>query len=223
MPESIKSAYTWPVLAGYAVIAFALAIASVWPIDSWASCSTIIGHAMLLFFCMWLFIHILPRYFSLPIQVMIAMLTGVLAGWIMTKLGAQVFLQDYLGIFGRLFILLLTLVIIPLIFVSVLNGTFGIGDPRKLGSLGIKCLLFYFCTTAIAVLIGLTVVNVLQPGKDREMLQETVAPSTQETGNISVPDITNALVRIGMLQPEEGVSHSKISVNKHGIRQKQSP
>jgi len=206
MPKSIKPVHTWPVLAGYAIIAVALAIASVWPIDSWASCNTIIGHALLLFFCMWLFIHFLPSCVSLPIQVMIAMLTGVLVGWIMTKLGTQVFLQEYIGIFGRLFILLLTLVIVPLIFVSVLNGTAGIGDPRKLGRLGAKCLLFYLSTTAIAVLIGLTIVNILQPGKGREMLLETIKPMQQETQNISVPDITNALIRIGMLQPDEGLA-----------------
>ncbi|HDP35764.1 MAG TPA: dicarboxylate/amino acid:cation symporter, partial [Candidatus Hydrogenedentes bacterium] len=112
----------------------------------------------------------------------------------------------YLGIFGRLFILLLTLVIIPLIFVSVLNGTAGIGDPRRLGGLGMKCLFFYLCTTALAVITGLTVVNTIEPGRGRESLRATVEPAeTRESvGAESLPAIANALILIGLVEPEEG-------------------
>ena len=191
-------------LSVYAAIAFSLGIASVWFPNSWATVGIALSRGTFLFITMWLFIHLLPRRTTLPIQILIAMISGVLIGWLLSKFGAQDFIQDYLGIFGRLFILLLSLVIIPLIFVSVLNGTAGIGDPRKLGSLGTKCLLFYFCTTAIAVLIGLTVVNLIQPGRDRDMLRETVAPTTEEQEKISVPALTNALVLIGLLDSDEG-------------------
>ena len=201
-----KHSRTGFVFIVYAGIACALGIASVWMPDSWGALGTALGRALFLFLAMWLFMHLLPRLTTLPIQILVAMITGVLAGWIASKFGAQLFIQEYLGIFGRLFILLLTLVIIPLIFVSVLNGTAGIGDPRKLGSLGIKCLLFYFCTTSIAVIIGLTVVNVLQPGKGRENLRETVAPVETTKEVASIPAVTNALILIGLVEPEEGKS-----------------
>jgi proton glutamate symport protein len=208
----------WLAPSVYAFVAVLLGLASVWLPDSWDTLGTAAGRSIFLFIVLWVFMGILPRYTTLPVQILIAMIAGVLAGWIMSKLGNHVFIQDYLGIFGRLFILLLTLVIIPLIFVSVLNGTAGIGDPRKLGSLGIKCLIFYFCTTAMAVLIGLALVNIIQPGKDRQMLQETVAPKEKEKDRISISAITDALILIGLVDPEQGQAivkeHEKEELNQ---------
>jgi len=201
---SHQHSHTWLIIAIYAGVALALGVASVWMPDSTTALGIALGRALFLFASMFLFMRLLPRLTTLPIQILIAMIAGVLTGWLASKLDAQVFVQDYLGIFGRLFILLLTLVIIPLIFVSVLNGVAGIGDPRKLGSLGVKCLLFYFSTTAIAVLIGLTVVNVIQPGKGRESLRETIEPAEKAQEVASVPAITNALILIGLLEQEEG-------------------
>ena len=203
-PAPTYRTHAWLAPCVYAFVAVVLGLASVWQPDSWNALGTALGRSAFLFIVLLVFIGVLPRYTTLPIQILIAMISGVLAGWLMSKLGAQVFIQDYLGIFGRLFILLLTLVIIPLIFGSVLNGTAGIGDPRKLGSLGIKCLLFYFCTTAIAVLIGLATVNVIQPGKGREMLQETVIATEKEEDQASITAITKTLVLIGLVEQEQG-------------------
>jgi Na+/H+-dicarboxylate symporter len=117
------------------------------------------------------FFLVLPRWFKLPMQIFVAMVAGVLAGWLFKLTGTESFAVDYLNIFGAMFILLLKLVIIPLIFVSIICGVSGIGDPRKLGSVGFKAIAYYLCTTGIAVLIGLLCVNIIRPGAGRSDLR----------------------------------------------------
>ncbi len=58
----------------------------------------------------------------------------------------------------------LMLMIIPLIFVSVVVAVTSLGDPSKLGLIGGSTILYYFCTMLVAVILGATVVSVIQPG-----------------------------------------------------------
>lgn len=86
---------------------------------------------------------------------------------------------------GELFMRLITMVIVPLVFSSLLVGVAGLGDVRKLGRLGGRTLLLYMCTTAMAVTIGLLVAHAIQPGsfvaeKDRAAL---VASFESAAGN----------------------------------------
>lgn len=65
---------------------------------------------------------------------------------------------------GSLFLSLLKMVIVPLIVASLIVAITGLSDITRLGSLGISALVYYFCTTSLAVLVGLVVVNLIQPG-----------------------------------------------------------
>ncbi|MCA9736590.1 MAG: dicarboxylate/amino acid:cation symporter [Gemmatimonadota bacterium] len=65
---------------------------------------------------------------------------------------------------GQVFLRMLLMTVIPLVFASIALGVAGIGDVGKVGRLGGKTLLYFLTSTAIAVVIGLTLVNVLQPG-----------------------------------------------------------
>jgi Na+/H+-dicarboxylate symporter len=65
---------------------------------------------------------------------------------------------------GDLFMRLITMVIVPLVFASLLVGVAGLGDVRKLGRLGGKTLALYLTTTAFAVSIGLMVAHIVRPG-----------------------------------------------------------
>ena len=116
------------------------------------------------------FFLILPKLMKQPIQILAAMVVGILAGWLLQHYGHEPFVLDYLGIYGTLFILLLKLVILPLIFVSIVCGVAGIGDIARLGTLGGKAMGYYMCTTAVAVAIGLLFVNLIQPGHHTEGL-----------------------------------------------------
>ena len=156
---------------GVAALALFLGCASAWPIHGGAGAVRAAGHGLFLLAAMLVFLPVIPRRLGLPSQIFIAMVAGVLAGWAFSAPDDTALVSDYLGIFGTLFILLLKLVIVPLIFCSIVSGVAGVGDVRKLGALGAKALTFYFCTTAVAVLIGLSFVNAIQPGIGREALQ----------------------------------------------------
>ena len=65
---------------------------------------------------------------------------------------------------GDLFVRLIRMVVVPLVFVTLVSGVVSMGDPSKLGSLGVKTLAIYMGTTLAAILIGLFLAAVLQPG-----------------------------------------------------------
>lgn len=65
---------------------------------------------------------------------------------------------------GEVFLNLLKMLVVPLVVTSVMSGIFGMGDVRKLGKPGGAAIGYYLCTTVLAVLVGLVVVNMMQPG-----------------------------------------------------------
>lgn len=66
---------------------------------------------------------------------------------------------------GELFLRLLLMTVVPLVFSSLVVGVAGIGDIRKLGRIGLKCIAYTIVISAISVAIGLGLTNLLQPGK----------------------------------------------------------
>ena len=65
---------------------------------------------------------------------------------------------------GEIFLRLLTMLVVPLVVASVMSGIIGLGDVRKLGRPGALAVLYYLTTTVMAVLVGLVLVNLIQPG-----------------------------------------------------------
>jgi DAACS family dicarboxylate/amino acid:cation (Na+ or H+) symporter len=66
---------------------------------------------------------------------------------------------------GQLFLRLLLLLVIPLVFSSLVVGVAGLGDLRRIGRIGVKSLVYTVVISAISVLIGLTIANVMRPGE----------------------------------------------------------
>lgn len=147
-------------------------LAGAWPLDSAQALTHAVGYGLLYFAVLGLFLVLLPPRMGLPSQIFVAMLGGSAVGWAATVVGAEAFVSDYLGILGTLFLLLLKVAITPLIFVSVLCGVAGVGDARKLGTLGAKTIFYFLSTTALAVLTGILLVQVLRPGLGGESLRE---------------------------------------------------
>ena len=90
--------------------------------------------------------------------ILIAAISGLLCGWFF---GPSMLSIAWIGDF---FLNALKMTIIPLIAAAVISGIAGLGDINKLGRLGGLTLLYYFSTTALAVITGLIVVNLIQPG-----------------------------------------------------------
>ena len=99
-------------------------------------------------------------------QILIGMLLGVLLGLILSQFdwGSQ-FVQDWIKPFGNIFINSLKLIAIPLILGSLIKGVSDLKDISQLSTIGLKTISLYLLTTFIAVSIGLTIVNLVQPGK----------------------------------------------------------
>ena len=100
---------------------------------------------------------------SLPTKIIVGMILGIAAGIVFREQAAS------LKPIGTIFIRLISLIVVPLVFVSLFLGTASMGDLKKLGRIGAKTLLYYITTTVIAIIIGLTLVNIIQPGKDVQL------------------------------------------------------
>ena len=77
---------------------------------------------------------------------------------------------------GELFIRLIRMVVVPLVFVTLVSGLISMGDPSKLGSLGVRTLALYLVTTLIAISIGLSLAAIMQPGIGVDL--SAVAPTS---------------------------------------------
>ena len=124
----------------------------------------------------------------LLILIILSAIIGVLFGWFFGDLSLQI------GWLGDLFLNALKMIIIPLIVASVISGIGALGDVRKLGRLGGSTLLYYGFTTAVAVFIGLVVVNIIQPGAGIELGEATVPERILEKQGTGASDIIMSLI-----------------------------
>ena len=104
-------------------------------------------------------------------KILIGMFLGVLWALISGALGYNKFTVDWIDPFGVIFINCLKFIAIPLVLFSIVGGVAGLGDVRQLGRIGAKTLGLYLITTVASVTLGLTLVNLLEPGKNT--LEET--------------------------------------------------
>ena len=113
-------------------------------------------------------------YKSLYFQVICAITIGVLLGYFYPELGAQ------MKPLGDAFIKLIKMIIAPVIFLTVVHGIASMKDLKKVGRVGVKALIYFEVLTTIALIIGLLVVNIWQPGAGMN-----VDPSTLDTAAIA--------------------------------------
>lgn len=97
---------------------------------------------------------------SLPAWIFIGMLAGILVGLLFLK--NPQFTTDYLKPIGTIYINLLKFLVVPVVLFSITDGVVSLQDLKRVGSVGVKTFLYYMVTTAIAVVIGLVVVNMFK-------------------------------------------------------------
>jgi len=112
-------------------------------------------------------------------RILLGMLCGVLAGLAAHHWGGSTWVLTYVKPFGTLFIRLISMIVVPLVFASLVVGTASLDDVRQLGRIGAKTLAFYMCTTVIAISGGLVLAHLLQPG--RGLAPETKARLLQQS------------------------------------------
>ncbi len=97
---------------------------------------------------------------TLPAKIFIGMLLGILVGLLF--LGNPDFTTEYLKPIGTIYINLLKFLVVPVVLFSITDGVVNLKDLKRVGSVGVKTFLYYMCTTALAVVIGLVIVNIFK-------------------------------------------------------------
>ena len=134
-------------------------------------------------------------------KIIIGMVLGLIYGIIAAMSGWGAFTTAWIAPFGKIFINLLKLIAIPLVLGSLVTGVASLSDLKKLSRIGGKTIAIYITTTAIAVTIGLIVVNFTRPGDN---IPEDMRTKLQQTYQqcASVPESTAEAVKgRGPLQP----------------------
>src|ERR1700722_5121402 len=101
-----------------------------------------------------------PWYKVLYVQVLIAILLGVVVGWLAPTIATN----DWIKALGDGFIKLIRMVIAPIIFCTVVSGISHIQDARKVGRVGVKALVYFEIVSSFALIIGLLMGNLIQVG-----------------------------------------------------------
>jgi len=97
---------------------------------------------------------------SLAMQIFIALVLGIIAGFALS--GNPAIANGYIKPFGTIFLNLVKWVVTPLVFFSIMAGVISMRDIRKVGSVGITTIIYYLCTTAVAIIIGLVFANIFK-------------------------------------------------------------
>lgn len=146
---------------------------------------------------------------SLTKKIMIALILGVVVGIGFTFAPSAAFsvIDTYvLDPVGQIFLNLIMMIVVPIVFVSIILGTAGMGDPKKLGKIGLQTISFYLVTTAIALVIGLGVGFLLKPGTagvfevDNNYEAQEAPPIMETLVNIIPENPLEALASGDMLQ-----------------------
>jgi len=101
-----------------------------------------------------------PFYRILYVQVLVAIVLGVIVGWLWPDLGKN----DWIKAMGDGFVKLIKMAIAPIIFCTVVSGIAHISEVKKVGRVAIKALIYFEVVSTFALALGLIVANVLRPG-----------------------------------------------------------
>ena len=146
------------------------------------------------------------RKLSLPAWIFIGMFAGILAG--LCFLGNPDFTKEWIKPIGTIYINLLKFLVVPVVLFSIADGVISLKDLKRVGSVGLKTFVYYMCTTALAVVIGLALATAFKglfPPLDSAKLGELAyeakgSPSVMQViVNIFPDNLFKPLVNADML------------------------
>ena len=126
---------------------------------------------------------------SLTAKISIALVLGVLAG--LALQGHASIAVTYIKPLGTVYLNLIKMVVVPVVLLSIMQGIVSLQDVRKVGSIGVKTVAFYLCTTALAVTLGLFFANILNVGGGYVIATEGLSYEAKEA-----PSFITTLVNI---------------------------
>ena len=142
-------------------------------------------------------------------QIIIAMVLGVVVGALLEGLSKDSWAHIYLveGLFnviGRVFVISLKMLVVPLVLVSLISGTASLGDPKKLGRVGGKTLGLYMLTTAIAISLALAIAVAVSPGRGFDMPVNTSFESKE------APPLSEVFINIFPANPIKAMAEGNM-------------
>ena len=137
---------------------------------------------------------------GLTTKIFIALLLGAVFGIVLcylipdSKIKHDIIVEGVLYVIGQGFIRLMKMLVVPLVFCSLVCGSMAIGDTKKLGTVGVRTLIFYLATTALAVTVALSIGNLINPGIGLDMSAIQTSASTVET--MEATSLTDTILNI---------------------------
>ena len=137
---------------------------------------------------------------GLTSKIFIALIAGAVFGIILCYLVPSSSVKDdiivngILQVVGQGFIRLMKMLVVPLVFCSIVCGSMSIGDTKKLGTVGVRTLIFYLCTTALAITVALSVGNIINPGIGLDMSK--IQANAADVAEMESTSLTNTLLNI---------------------------
>ncbi len=99
----------------------------------------------------------------LPLWIFVGMLVGIVGGIIFAAAGIADFASSYIKPFGTIYINLLKFLVVPVVLFSIIDGVVSLNDLKRVGSVGVRTIVYYMVTTIFAVIIGLIIANLFKP------------------------------------------------------------
>lgn len=150
---------------------------------------------------------------SLTKRILLAMtlgiLTGVLINWVVPNEDHSLRVWLVQGVFdgvGQVFIASLTLLVVPLVFVSLVCGSAALGEHSRMGPMALKTLGLYLLTTALAITMALSIGNLVKPGEGIDMPQSDQV----EFEGVDKPSLKDTLIDIFPSNPVEAMAEGNM-------------
>lgn len=138
---------------------------------------------------------------GLPMQILAGLILGIVVGMFVSADIAQTWFRPL----GDLFIRLIRMVVVPLVFATLVAGAAGISDVSKLGRVAVKTLLFFMVTSAISVIFGLVIANMIDPG-----IGVTLSTEGLKAAQVKAPSFVKTLLDIVPINPMEAFANGSI-------------
>lgn len=137
---------------------------------------------------------------GLTTKIFIALILGAIFGIILhyavpsSHIKDDILVEGVLYIIGQGFIRLMKMLVVPLVFCSIACGSMAIGDTKKLGTVGVRTLIFYMATTSLAICVALTMGNILNPGVGLDM--SAISANAAEVQTMEATSMASTILNI---------------------------
>ncbi|MBM7620833.1 Na+/H+-dicarboxylate symporter [Bacillus tianshenii] len=150
---------------------------------------------------------------SLTKKILIGLIIGILVGLAINLYAPNLFEPFDKFLFqplGTIFLNLITMLVVPIVLISITLGVVGLGDTKKLGSIGLKTILFFLVTTCIAIIIGLTLASVIEPGNAGNFEDMLVDELAEDQKPEKAPPVQETLLNIIPKNPVEALAKGEM-------------